>query len=508
MSEGYPDPVRRFLIMVPSMLAAIMVTVDVTIANVALPHMQSSLSASQDQVLWVLTSYLVAGAIATPLSGWLASRFGRKMVMTFSVAGFTLASALCGAANDLATIVLARLLQGACGAALIPLSQAILLDINPPENYAKAMGIFGAAAMAGPVIGPTLGGWLTDSLSWRWVFFVNVPFGILSFLGILAFVPGGREQRPLRFDLFGFMTVSIALAAFQLMIDRGERLDWFDSPEVRIYAAILGLAVYLGVVHVFTARDTFVRPELFKDRNFAVGCVFSILIGISTFATMPLIVLMTQNLIGYTAFRTGLVGLPRALAALIAIIAVARVANRVDPRLILASGLAIVSVGLLMHARLDLYTDQWSLILAGIVLGIGGSLTFVPLSVIVFTTLPRVFRNEGAAMYALTRNLGNAIGISLLQRELIHFTAGSRAHLVEGIRPDNPMLQYGRPDFDFESAGTIAQINADISRQASMVGNVEVYYLVFFVALAMLPLVLLMRTSARRASQAPLPIME
>ncbi|MBW8753119.1 MAG: DHA2 family efflux MFS transporter permease subunit [Sphingomonadales bacterium] len=490
------------------MLASTMVAVDITIANVALPHMQSSLSASSDQIIWVLTSYLIAGAIATPLSGWLASRYGRKMVMAASVAGFTLASALCGAANDLSTIVLARALQGASGAALIPLSQAILLDINPPERLGRAMAMFSLGSMAGPIVGPSLGGWLTDALSWRWVFFINVPIGILSFLGMLAFIPESRKARPARFDMFGFLTVSVALASLQLMLDRGEQLDWFEATEIQIYAVICAMAVYLGVVHIMTARDTFLKPELFKDRNFAVGSILRAMLGVAVFATVPLIVVMTQSLLGYSAFRTGMVGMPRALGTIVATLAIARVVGKIDSRLILFAGMALSAVSMLLYAHMDLYVDQDTLLYIGFIQGMGGGLVFMPLSVMVFATLSDKLRNEGAAMFALTGNIGNAIGISFLNRELLHYTAASRAHLVEGVRPDNPVVQYGMPDFDTGSIDTLARMNAEIFRQASMVGNVDIYHLVVIVSLAMMPLILLMRTPGRRARREALPVME
>jgi DHA2 family multidrug resistance protein len=496
------------MITLPSMLASTMVAVDITIANVALPHMQSALSASSDQVVWVLTSYLIAGAIATPLSGWLASRYGRKLIMACSVAGFTLASALCGAANDLATIVAARALQGASGAALIPLSQAILLDINPPERLGRAMAIFSLGSMAGPIIGPSVGGWLTDALSWRWVFFINVPIGVLSFLLMLTFLPESRSDERSRFDMFGFLSVSVALAALQLMLDRGEQLDWFESIEIQVYAVILGLAVYLGAVHIMTARDTFLRPELFRDRNFAVGSLLRALLGIAVFATVPLVVVMTQSLLGYSAFRTGMVGMPRALGTILATLFLARAVGKVDNRLILIAGLLFSAASMLLYARMDLYVDQDVLLWIGLIQGIGGGFVFLPLSVMVFATLPNRLRNEGAALFALTGNIGNAIGISLLSRELIHYTAASRAHLVEGVRPDNPIVQYGMPDFDPGNADLLARMNAEIFRQSSMVGNIDTYYLVFLVSLAMIPLVLLLRAPERRAAREPLPVME
>lgn len=508
VSGQYPDPTRRLLITVPSMLASTMVAVDITIANVALPHMESSLSASSDQVVWVLTSYLIASAIATPLSGWLASRYGRKLIMLISVAGFTAASALCGAANSLTMILLARALQGACGAALIPLSQAILLDINPPEHHAKAMAIFALGSMAGPIIGPTLGGWLTDSLSWRWVFFINVPFGIAAFFAMMAFLPRRKRRDMTRFDLFGFLALSAALAAFQLMMDRGEQLDWFDSTEIWIYVGIVALGVYLTIVHMFTARDTFVRPELFRDRNFAIGSVFSVMLGIVAFAMIPLIVVMMQTTLGYTALHTGMIGLPRAIGTLISLLILPRVLNKVDTRFVLFAGMAILAAGMLMYTTIDLYVDEGTLIWAGFVQGIGGGLIFLPLSVIVFATLPEGLRNEGAAMFALTRNIGNAIGISLLQSELIHYAAASRARLVEGLRPDNPVLRMNRPDLDLTAAPSALSLSHEIGRQAAMVADVQVYQLAFVLSLAMIPLIAFLRVAKRRPSDPPLPVME
>jgi len=508
MTPQYPSRARRWLITIPSMIASIMVAVDTTIANVALPHMAASLSASQEHILWVLTTYLVAGAIATPLSGWMAGRVGRKNVMLFSVAGFTLASALCGLAQDLTTIVFARFLQGACGAALVPLSQAILLDINPPEDHPKAMTIFALGSMAGPIIGPTLGGYLTDALSWRWVFFINVPFGILSFLGMAIFLTRrvNRDSPPL--DLFGFFAVSVALASLQLLLDRGEHLDWFDSDEIKVYALVFVIAAYLALVQMFTAPNSFIRPELFRDRNFAVGAIFSMLIGIVTFATIPMIVVMTQSLLGYPAFTTGLVGLPRAVGTLIAMLMITRLVSKFDTRAVIVTGLGIMAFGMLLYSWIDLYVDPQALLIAGFIQGFGGGLIFVPLSVIVFSTLDPKLRNEGAAMYSLTRNVGNAVGISVLQYAYVHFSAASRAQLVEGVRPDNPALSYARPEFDFASVQNLAGINAEVGRQAAMVGDVRIYHLVFLISLLMMPLVMLMRVNRVGRQEAPLPLGE
>lgn len=504
----YPDAVQRALITIPAMLATTMVAIDITIANVAIPHMQPSLSASQDQIVWVLTSYLIGAAIATPLSGWLAGRFGRKRVMVLSVAGFTAASMLCGASNSLAMMVFARALQGAFGAALIPLSQATLLDINPPENVAKAMAIFSVGTMMGPMVGPMLGGWLTDSISWRWVFLINAPFGFLSMAGMIAFFPESRDLVRKRFDMFGFLTVSIALTALQLMLDRGELVDWFESIEIWIYAAILGTAAYLGAVHIVTARNTFVKPELFKDRNFAIGSVISVLLGIALFASVPLVVVMTQSLLGYSAFDTGLISFPRAASTLVSMFFVAQLVGKIDTRVILLVGTSISALGTLMYAQLDLYVDARMLILPGVVQGLGSGLVFTPLAVIVFSTLSPHLRNEGAAMFSLTRNIGNAVGISLLQRELTHLTAQSRSVLVEGVRPDNPMVWYGMPDLDFASTEALVRFNREIMRQAAMVGNIETYRIVFAITVLMMPLIFLFKSAGRREKGDPLPAME
>lgn len=508
MSQSYPDPTRRLLITISTMVASMMVAIDITIANIALPQMQASMSASQDQVIWVLTSYLVATAIATPLSGWLASRYGRKKLMLFSVAGFTFSSLLCGLATSLEMMVVARLAQGACGAGLIPLSQATLLDINPPERHAKAMAVFSLGAMFGPLIGPTLGGWLTDLVSWRWIFFINLPVGVLSFLAMSVFMDEQREPRPPRFDMFGFATLAIALASFQLMLDRGEQLDWFDSTEIWIYAAVLAVSLWLTLVHMFTARNPFVRPELFADRNFAIGNVIGVAIGLVAFATMPLIVVMMQNLLNYSALHTGLVGLPRGIGTILSILLVTRLMERIDARVLLSVGLVILSSSMVLHARMDLFVDERALLVAGFVQGFGGGLLLVPLTVIVFSTLPATLRNEGAAMYALMRSIGQSIGISLLHNQLVQHTAESRSHLVEGIRPDNPMLDYARPEFDFGSSDSVATMSVEIARQASMVGNVQVFWLVSFAGLAMVPLVLFMKSSKNRQRAEALPAVE
>src|SRR6202048_3878386 len=277
---GTPQPINRGAITACVILAVIMQALDTTIANVALPYMQGSMSASSDQINWVLTSYIVAAAIMTPPSGFLANRFGRKRVLMAAVAGFLLASVLCGIAQSLLQIVAFRLLQGFFGAALVPLSQSILLDIYTPEERGSAMAAFGVSVMVGPVLGPVIGGWLTDHYSWRWVFYINVPLGVLAFVGISFFLGETKTSAVAKLDWLGFGSLSIAIAAMQVFLDRGAQLDWFSSFEILIEAVVCASALYIFLVHTFTAKNSFVNPRLFLDRNFAVGVLFIFIVGI------------------------------------------------------------------------------------------------------------------------------------------------------------------------------------------------------------------------------------
>ncbi|MBS0427392.1 MAG: DHA2 family efflux MFS transporter permease subunit, partial [Proteobacteria bacterium] len=300
MSTAAPNTVaHRGMITVSIMLATIMQALDTTIANVALPHMQGSLQASQDQITWVLTSYIVAAAITLPLTGWLCGHWGRRRVFLVSVVGFTVASALCGLAGSMVEIVAARLLQGVFGAALVPLSQAVLLDINPREKVGQAMAIWGAGIMVGPILGPLLGGWLTDQFDWRWVFFINLPVGLVALWGIARYLPESRPKAE-KLDLFGFVSLSLAIGMLQMFLDRGEQLDWFDSWEIRLEAATAVVAFAFFVVHTWTVQGTsFLDRALLKDRNFVTGLLFAFIVGMILFATMSLLPTFLQGLMGY-----------------------------------------------------------------------------------------------------------------------------------------------------------------------------------------------------------------
>jgi DHA2 family multidrug resistance protein len=498
MSDPDPSPVpsNRAAITVSIMLATIMQGVDTTIANVALPHIQGSLSASQDQVAWVLTSYIVAAAIMTPLTGWLAGRFGIRYVFLISVIGFTMASALCGAATSLVQIVLYRLLQGICGAALVPLSQSVLLQINPPERHAQAMAVWGIGVMLGPIIGPALGGWLTDNYNWRWVFYINLPVGVLSALGIFLFIRQNRPAHREAFDFFGFLSLSIAIGAVQMLLDRGELKDWFGSTEICIEAAMSGLALYLFVIHtVTTGERSFLNRDLLKDANFVAGVVLMFLMGIILNGTLALIPTMLQDLMNYPVVTTGFVTAPRGIGTMIAMFAVARLVGRIDTRLLILTGLVLTGLSLWQMTGWSLYMGMEPVIVSGLVQGFGMGFIFTPLSIITFSTLPRQTLTQGTAIFSLMRNIGGSVGISLVEVLLIRNTQIVHSRLVEGLRPDNPLAHppFMPAPYSLTLPSGIAALNAQATRQATMVAYIDDYKFMMLVIAACLPLLLLLR---------------
>jgi MFS transporter, DHA2 family, multidrug resistance protein len=502
MTAAFDIPAsRRALITVSMMMGSIMQVLDTTIANVALPHIQGSLSATQDQMAWVLTSYIVAAAIMTPLAGWLAGRLGRKRIFLFSIAGFTVASMLCGISQSLPEMILARLLQGACGAALVPMSQAVMLDINPPEKLARAMSIWITGVTIGPIAGPALGGWLTENYNWRWVFYINVPFGILAFLGSLSFMPESETKRS-SFDFFGFATLSLAVGALQITLDRGQLKDWFGSTEIWIEAAIAATAFYLFVVHMFTTRKTrFLDPALFKDRNFLTGSVFIFTVGVVLYATLALLPPLLQELMNYPVVTTGLVTAPRGIGTLLAMLIVGRVSKLIDARWIIGIGFALTAFSGWQMTRFDLQMDAATVMWSGIAQGFGTGLVFVPLASSAFATLGTTMRNEGAAFFSLSRNLGSSIGISMVETLLTRNTQIAHASLAEHVTPFSPLVRARMPHM--ADAHGLSALNAQVTQQAMMVAYDDNFKLMMWMALAAIPLVLLLRKGAPRGAASP-----
>ncbi|WP_206245145.1 DHA2 family efflux MFS transporter permease subunit [Novosphingobium terrae] len=504
---SYPEPGIRRLITVSVMAATVMNSLDSTIANVALPHIQGSVAASADEISWVLTSYIVAAAICTPLTGWLAGRFGRRRLMLWSIVGFTVASGLCGLASTLGQIVGFRLLQGVFGAALVPMSQAILLDINPPERHGPAMSVWAMGAVLGPIVGPALGGWLTDNMDWRWVFFINLPIGAMAFLGLSLFLNDTRAAASSRLDLFGFAMLALALGSLQLMLDRGQTKDWFSSLEICIEGGSTLVFGYLFVVHTLTARQPFIDLGLFADVNFTLGSLFGFVLGVLIFSVLALLPPMLEGLMGYPVVLTGLVTAPRGVGSFLSMTLAGMLIKRMDPRLMILLGFLLAASSMYAMAGFSLGMDARLMIGSGFVQGLGTGMIFVPLSTIAFGTLPPRYRNEGAAMFTLIRNIGSAIGISVLQAMTIRNTATVHARLTEAVRPDNPLLASAAPGFDFDVPAQVARMNAAITRQASMVGYIDAFWFLFLVTLAVIPLLLFLRKPQPRAAnrdEAPL----
>ncbi len=500
-------PINRVAITASIMLATFMQGVDTTIANVALPHMQGSFSCSQDQIAWVVTSYIVAAAIMTPLTGWLAGRFGIKYVFLISVIGFTIASALCGAATSLPQLVIYRLLQGVFGAALVPLSQSVLLHINPQERHAKAMAVWGMGVILGPIIGPALGGWLTDDYNWRWVFYINLPAGVLAAVGIMVFIHDTRPAQRDAFDWFGFATLSLAIGALQMLLDRGELKDWFGSTEIWVEAIIAILCLYLFIVHTATAGErSFLNRMLLKDANCVGGTVLMFLIGIPLYGSMTLLPTMMQQLMNYPVMTAGFVTAPRGVGTMIAMFVVARLVGKLDIRLIIFSGLAMTAVSLWQMTGFSLQMGMGPFITTGLLQGFGLGFVFTPLSIVTFSTLPRQVITQGTAIFSLMRNIGGSVGISIVEALLAENTQVVHSHMVEHIRPDNPVAQTLPAPFSLTVPHGIAALDAEVTRQAQMIAYIDNFHLMVIIIVVSLPFLLLLRQ--RRRADAPAVVIE
>jgi DHA2 family multidrug resistance protein len=486
------DVPHRGLITLSIMLATIMQVLDTTIANVALPTMTGDLGASQDTITWVLTSYIVAAAIMTPLTGWLSDRFGRKQLFLTTIVGFTVASMACGMAWSLESMVLFRVLQGIFGAAIVPLSQTFLLDINPKERHGSAMAMWGAGIMVGPIIGPTLGGWLTESFNWRWVFFINLPVGILAFLGSASYLP--VVARRLRgFDFFGFAMLSLGVGTLQLMLDRGEQIDWFAAPEIWIELGLAITGFWVFGIHLATSKETFIDPRIFRDRNFVTGLVFIFVVGIILLASLALLPPMLSHLFNYPTITTGIVMAPRGVGTMISMLLVGRLVQKVDARLLVVTGLLLTALSLYYMTGFSPQMDDYLIILSGVIQGLGLGLVFVPLSTVAFATLDPHHRTDAASLFSLVRNIGSSIGISVVTVFLTQNTEINHAELVANVTPFNPALIAAAPAAAAGDPAALAQIDNLVTGQAMMISYIDDFKLMMIITLCAIPLALLLR---------------
>ena len=494
MSASGAAGVNRGIVTAAVMLATIMQTLDSTIANVALPHMQGSFSVAQDEVTWVLTSYIVAAAIATPLTGWLANAYGTKRLLLGSMVGFTIASVLCGLAGSIFQMVAYRFLQGVCGAALVPLAQTILLNLYPREKAGGAMAIWGAAVMLGPIVGPTLGGWLTDSYNWRWVFYINVPIGVLAFAAMWIFAEETPHQRR-SFDFFGFAMLSLAVGSLQLMLDRGEHKDWLASNEIRVELGLAIAGFWVFLVHSAGARHPFVNLALFKDRNFSSGNIVMFLVSIVILASTALLPTLLQVVLNYPVVTAGFLMTPRGFGTVISMLIVGRLTNRHDPRLLMLVGFIISAYAFWVPGGWSMDMGWTPIAFAGFLQGAGLGLIFVPLSLSAFGTLPVAFRSEATALFSLVRNVGGSIGISLAENYLAHSIQANHEAIAAAVTPFNEALREPAVAayWNIHSTVGLSALNGEVTAQASMIAYLNSFMLMAVICAAMIPLLLIMR---------------
>jgi MFS transporter, DHA2 family, multidrug resistance protein len=477
------------------MLGMFMQMLDTTIANVALPYMQGSLQASRDQITWVLTSYIVASAIMTGPVGWLAARFGRRELFLLSLAGFTITSMMCGVAQTLDQMILFRLLQGAFGAALSPLSQAIILDRYPLERRGQIMAVWSMVIMLGPILGPTVGGFLTDHYSWRWVFYVNVPIGIFSITGIILFLREARHEAPPRFDWSGFAFLSLGLAALQLMLDRGTDKDWFDSQEIVVEALLAGIGFYLFAVHLWTTDNSFLNPKLLRDRNYRSGLILTFFVGVLLLATSALLPPFLQNLGGYSVLDTGLLLAPRGVGTMITMLFVGRIVMKVDPRGLMALGAMILLWSMWEMSTWTPDIDSRILAFTVFVQGAGMGLIFVPSNIYTFASLPQHFRTEGASILNLVRNVGSAIGVSVTTMVLSMASQTNYSQLAAHASPFNRALAANAPNMllNPQIPFGVMGLNALVVQQSAITAYADVFLFLFYVSLPVLVVILTLR---------------
>ena len=488
------SPVWRALMLATLTTTVALYAMTLTIANVALPQMQGALAATQDQIAWVVTFNIVATAVATPMTGWLTAKFGQRSVMVFCVAAFTLATLFCGLATGLAELVIYRVLQGMFGAPLVPLSQAIVLDSYPRHQHGIVTSLFGIGVVLGPTIAPTLGGYLSETYNWRWVFFMVVPFGMASLIGVWVFVGQAGRKTGIRLDWSGFLALSFAVAAFQLMLDRGERNDWFESNEIMIEALIAAVAFYIFIAHSLTTERPFLTPRLLLDRNFAIGMLLTLVFGMLNFTPMVLLPSMLKNLQNYPDSLIGLLLGARGMGTLAGFI-IMLYANRFDPRIWLVTGFGVQAIAGWGMAQFDINATTWDIAWTSTLQGLGVGFLWVPLTLVTFATLEPRHLPEGSSIFHLLRNIGSSIHISISVALVIRTAKVNYAGMTEFVSPYNEVLKYpwARGNWNPDTTAGLAAIGGEIQRQAEMIGYINAFYFYAFTAAAVLPLIALVR---------------
>jgi len=486
---------HRLLTSIAVMAATVMQVLDTTIVNVALPQMQGQLGATPDQISWVLTSYLISSGIVMLLTGYFTDRLGQRRYLLFSIIGFTITSVLCGLAESLDALVFFRLLQGMFGAALVPLAQSIMVQTFPLKERGRAMAIWGVGVMVGPILGPTLGGWITEAINWRWTFFINLPVGIFSAL-LTWKVVADSEIRARRMDWWGLLYLTACLGGMQYVLDRGGQEDWFSSTEIRITAAlgVLGFMLYLWHCKDKKIQPVF-DPVIFRDRNFATSSLLLAVFGLGLFGNLMLQPMMLGTLMNYPELTIGLALAPRGIASMFSMMFVGRVIHRLDPRLLITAGVVIFTLGSYFTTQYSLNIDTFWITLPLIIQGLGLGLVFVPLSTVAFSTLEPRYAAEAAGIFSVLRTIGSAVGISIVATVMTDHSQYAWNRLGGFINENNLALNnyLEQGNFTLHSAQTPYILAQELGRQSSMLGILDAYTLVTWSFAAMLPLVLLLK---------------
>lgn len=483
-------------------LAAGMQSMDTFIAGIALPSMMGAFSAGHDEIAWVLTSFLIAVGVFTPLTGWLSRRVGRKRLLLIGVVGFCTASTMSGLSNTIEQIVPARFLQGMFGAALVPLAQQVLLDTYPRHRHGMAMAWFNVGMLVGLIVGPFLGGYITEYFSWRYVFFINIPTGIVAFTMISLFV---RETRmaPRPFDFTGFFALATALISLQLMLDRGERLDWFSSTEIIIEAGVAVAAFYIFVIHITTTRNPFVDPALFKNRNFAIGMVYIFVLAMLMFGFLGIFPAMMQKHLGYSIFASGILMSPRGLTTFVASILSGMLFARLGPRPILFVALIIMTFSLWHMSTYTLEVDYGTVLFTLCIQGVGFGMMSTTVTASAYMTLTPELRPDGTSFLSLARRIGASIGVSFLVSQLLRYSQANRAALNENVSLYNETLVHlSLPDnWNLVNVEGLSTFQRELTRQAEFMAYLDDFRLLALIVLLITPLVFFLKTGAEERAK-------
>jgi DHA2 family multidrug resistance protein len=502
----------RALIAFTVMLPTLIEIIDTSVVNVSLDHIRGSLSAGYDEATWTITAYLVSNAIVIPMAGWLARLIGRKNYQIASIALFTFSSFMCGSAWSLHSLVFFRILQGIGGGGLVPISQSILLESFPREKHGQAMAIFGMGAMLGPIVGPLLGGWITDTWSWRWIFYINIPIGIFSIIMNVIVIkdPPYMQRQKIKIDYWGLMFLTVGLGSLQFVLDKGEGEDWFNSSLIMTFGIVAAISLILLAINEYYSEHPIVNLKLFKDRTFTSGATVMFFVFLNLFGSIILLPVFLQMMMGYTSFYAGLVLGPGGIATMIAMPIAGKLINKVNPKRILAVGIVICAGSTYMMSQFNLTTDFWTFVWPRVVLGLGMGFTFIPLTTMTLSHIPKEHMTEASSLYNLLRNLGGSVGIAVTTTVLGRRAQFHQARLVEHLSPLDPgYVHYHDRIASFLGAQGLPPAGADgllyreLVRQSMTLAFTDAFFMMCMLILSVLPLVFFMQRAAPAAGGPP-----